>query len=538
MTRKGLDSTVMTAALLGSLVLVNIIGLGLFFRLDLTRGREFTLSEATRSTLKGLTDPLTVRAYFTKDLPPPHSSTARYVKDLLEEYFAASHGKLRFEFVDPTSEETESDKEKKKEVKSDIFGRAVREETSVEHELRALGIPPVQVRVNEGDKLEVKRAYMGIAVRLGDKKEVIPVVKETSGLEYDLTTAIRKVARQKSTKIALLTGHDGPDPAKELGRLHGLLGQLHEVTQLDLTQKPEIPDDVAVLLAVGPKKPFSEAEQKAIDKFLMSGRSAAFLLGSVAPELSTLSANPADHGLSALLASYGVEIKPGLVLDAECASINVSQQRGFMRIAQPVRYPFIPVPRSLDAKHPLTRGLSEVSFPFMSPLELSVPAGSEVKGEVLVKSSSQSWTQAPPHNLDPFQQWTRDSVQGEPGARGLVAILSGPLKSHFASGEAPAAQAGSARVLVAGGYMFVLDDFLSRGNEALVLNMLDWLAQDDALLAVRTRGLHAAPLDDKISDATRNAVKYLNIVGLPLLLVVFGLGRWRMREGSRAKASI
>ena len=115
----------------------------------------------------------------------------------------------------------------------------------------------------------------------------------------------------------------------------------------------------------------------------------------------------------------------------------------------------------------------------------------------------------------------------------MVAVVSGPLKSRFGD-----AKSTSARVLVASGYMFVLDDFLSRGNEALVLNMVDWLAQDDGLLAVRTRGLNAAPLDDKLSDGSRAAAKYLNIVGLPLLLVGFGLVRWRMREGRRAKATL
>ncbi|MBI5546203.1 MAG: GldG family protein [Deltaproteobacteria bacterium] len=535
--KKGLETTTLAAAVLGSLVLINIIGLGLFGRLDLTCGKEFTLSSATRATLKDLSDPVTVRAYFSKDLPPPHASTARYVKDLLEEYYASSGGNLRYEFIDPTSEETDSDKEKKKEVKSDIFGRAVREETSVERELRLLGIPPVQVRVNEGDKLEVKRAYMGISVQLSDKKEVIPVVSDTAGLEYDLTTALRKVARAKAPKVALLAGHDGPDPAKEMSRLQGLLGQLYEVTSLDLTQKAEIPDDVVALLVVGPKTPLSDAEQRAVDKFVMSGRSVAFLLGAVAPDLQTLNANPAEHGLTAMLSAYGVTLSPGLVIDPECASINVQQQRGFMRVSQPVRFPFVPVPKTLDGKHPLTRGLAEVAFPFMSPLELSGTSGEGAQTEILVKSSKESFVQQPPFNLDPFQSWTRDSVQGTPGEQAMVATLSGTLKSAFPGGEGPA-QASNARVLVAGGYMFVLDQFLSPGNQALALNLFDWLVQDDALLAVRTRGLNAAPLDDKISDTARNSLKYANILGLPVLLMGFGLVRWRMREARRAKASL
>jgi hypothetical protein len=168
-TKQTVNRSVVTLAVLGSLVLVNLIGLKLFRRLDLTEDRQFSLSSATISTLQGLTDPLTIRAYFTSDLPPPYSAHARYVRDLLEEYYARSSGKVRYEFVDPEAAETDEDKEKKKDVKHDIFGRPVRAQTSVERDLDALGIQPVQMQVNQGDKVEVKRAYMGIAVSYGGK---------------------------------------------------------------------------------------------------------------------------------------------------------------------------------------------------------------------------------------------------------------------------------------------------------------------------------------------------------------------------------
>lgn len=537
---KAINATILTAAVLGSLVLVNIISAGLFGRLDLTRDSEFTLSDATRDTLEALRDPVTIRAYFSKDLPPPQAAHARFVKDLLEEYYAEGDGKVRYEFVDPLSEETAEDKEKKKEISRDIFGRAVREETSVEKELRELGIPPVQVRVNEGDKIEVKRAYMGISIQYGDKREVIPVVAETAGLEYDLTTLIRKISRDKAPKIALLTGHEGPDPYKDLTRLTGLLGQLYEVSHLDLTKDAKIPDDIDALLVIGPKTPLSQDEQKAIDQFVMSGRSAAFLVGPVTPDLRTLSADPADHGLKDLLATWGAKIGDGLVLDAECATITVSQQRGFMQVHQPVQYPFFPMPRSLDAKHPLTRGLAQIAFPFMSPLELALP-GDGVKGDVIVRSSENAWTQPAPYNLDPFQRWTKDMMTNK-GEKGLLVTLSGALPSHFAKGEGAdeslKKQAENARILVAGGHGFVLDQFMSPSNEALTLNLLDWLVQDEALLAVRTRGLAAAPFDKDLSDGTRNAARYLNIIGLPVAFVGFGLVRWRMREARRSKVSL
>lgn len=529
------NRSVVTFAVLGSLVFLNLIGLKTFRRFDLTAERQFSLSSATVSTLQGLTDPLTIRAYFTSDLPPPYGAHARYVRDLLEEYYARSGGNVRYEFIDPVATETEEDREKRKEVKRDIFGRTVREQTSVERELAGLGIQPVQVQVNEGDKVEVKRAYMGIAVSYGGKQEAIPVVQDTAGLEYDLTTMIRKLARTSRPKVVLLTGHDGPDPNKELGRALGLLRQLYDVSQLDLSSAKEIPSETTALLVVAPRKPLSEDERRAIDRFVTRGGSAAFFLDAVKTDLNTLRTEAANHGLADLLETYGVAIEPGLVLDAECATLTVARQQGFLRIQEPVRYPFMPQPKSLDSDHPLSRGLAAVVLPFVSPLRVALPQAASLEANVLVRSSPQSWVQKEPYDLNPFRRWTRDEV-GEQGARNLMVAISGVVPSKFEPNTS-SADAKPARIVVAGGATFVTDQFFSPGNEALLLNVMDWLARDDALLAVRTRGLRAAPLAE-LDEGTRRSVKYANILGAPALCVALGLIRWRRREVRRSRASI
>ena len=92
--------------------------------------------------------------------------------------------------------------------------------------------------------------------------------------------------------------------------------------------------------------------------------------------------------------------------------------------------------------------------------------------------------------------------------------------------------------MVAGGFA-LMDNTVTRNptNQAFVLNLMDWLARDDAFLAVRSRGLKAAPLDE-LSDGTRSSVKYANVIGLPMLLTAFGLVRWRLRESRRKKVSL
>jgi gliding-associated putative ABC transporter substrate-binding component GldG len=527
-TAKVIDKTVLVLGVIGTLVAINILGVGLFGRLDLTRDKEFTLSKATLKTLKDLHEPITVRAYFTKDLPPPYSTNSRYVKDLLDEYYNHSNGHFRYEFIDPAAQGSQADKDSKKNTKTDIFGRQVREMTPAEQALQELGIPPVQVRVNEADRLEVKRAYMGLSIQFGDKKEAIPVVQKTDGLEYDLTTLIRKLTREKIPKLAIVTGHGAPDLQKDLGKAAGILGELYTITTTDLSNK--IADDVDVLLVIGPKIKLSEAEQHIIDDFIVSGKSAAFLLDAVSADLQTLAANEADHGLTELLTAYGVKILPGLILDSDCATIAVSQQRGFMRIQQPVRYPFMPTPKNLDNQHPLTRGLSEITFAFMSPLETAAPT--DVQADSIVNSSAKSWVQKPPYNLDPMQRWTSENA-GEPGEKHMVITLAGSIKSFFN----PDHKGPKTRILVAGGSTFVTDQFLSKPNEAFLLNLVDWLVLDEDMMLIRSRGLAAAPIKE-LSDAQRASVKYWNVVGLPLLLIGFGLLRWRLRETQRAKMGV
>src|SRR5690606_39129486 len=117
----------------------------------------------------------------------------------------------------------------------------------------------------------------------------------------------------------------------------------------------------------------------------------------------------------------------------------------------------------------------------------------------------------------------------------------GELPSHFGAAPASGAEGDDAtddasaekrkpRVLVAGSAGIVRDDFLNQANAALVLNIVDWLLLDPALLGMRTRGLIDPPLEQDLPDSTRNLVKYGNAVGVPLLLVLYGLVRWRLRE--------
>jgi gliding-associated putative ABC transporter substrate-binding component GldG len=564
----GLSRFVTVVSVIGSLICLNVLAVQNFVRLDLTADGTFTLGEASVKTMAELEDPIAVKAYFTPNLPPPFSQNAQFVRDLLEEYRAASGGKVSYEFINPEGEETEEDKEKKKEVKQDIFGRRIREQTSIEKELGALGIQPVEIRVIEEDQAQTKRAYMGLVVQYQEETEAIPVVQETASLEYNLTTLIRNLTRTRVPVLGITQGHG--EPALEgnpqtgqpgaLDQMKSLLSQLYEVKGLDLKtglEEGNIPDDYDALLVIGPTQPLGEPALKAIDAFVMKGKSATFMLDNASVDLRTFQVAPVESGLTDLIATYGIEMGPKLVADAEASSLMVTRQMRGMRVQMPLRYPFVPALRTLEPGSPVTRGIAEVTLPFVAPLYLGgevkelkaedkapvfnddakegeQPAG--VYGRVLAKSSPKSWLEdATPENLSP-NRFTGRVTADPTGPYNLIASVQGKLKSHYGvAGGGAMESEGEARVIVVGSSGLMKEQFLSQPNAALALNIIDWMLLDPALLKMRTRGLLEAPIDPELSDGARAAIKWGNVVGLPAALLIFGFFMWRMREARRKR---
>jgi gliding-associated putative ABC transporter substrate-binding component GldG len=538
-------STLFVALVVGSLVLLNILGLRFFGRVDVTRDKVFTLSNASRETMGGLDGPVVVTAYFTEQLPAPYSSNARYVRDLLEEFRAASKGKLAFEFVDPQSQETASDKENKKEVKQDIFGRRFREPTSIEKELTGQGISPVEIRVIEEDQQQTKRAYMALVVKYQEKKEVIPLVQNVASLEYDLTSLIRKLGRSKTPVIGVLQGHGEPALNEKFRALQTVLSQTYEVRPVELGTKPSFDATLDALYVLGPRTALPENELKAIDAFLMEGKAVAFFVDNVHVDLRSFQPTETNHGLNALLSSYGVTVGDRLVADVKSGNLSVSERRGYMVIDQPVPFPFLPIVPRLEGDSVVSAGLGDVMFPFVASLETKPIEGSTAT--VLARSSPKSWLENKPPNVSPQRDWRAETISPQ-GPYVLMVQVSGTLKSHFeppvnqssvASTSTPSQSKGEARVMVVGTSALFQDEFMqSRGNQILALNMADWLVLDPALLAMRNRGLTLPTLQSELSDSTRNLVKFGNALGLPLLLALFGVVRWRRREASRSSVTV
>ena len=86
-------------------ILVNVAGITLFFRLDLTAEKIYSISTASKEVVSALSEPLTINVFFTKDLPAPHNNTERYIKDLLEEYSIFANKYFNYRFYNVSADE-------------------------------------------------------------------------------------------------------------------------------------------------------------------------------------------------------------------------------------------------------------------------------------------------------------------------------------------------------------------------------------------------------------------------------------------------
>lgn len=206
------------------IVLVNLAGLTLFFRADLTRAKVFSLSEASKEVVATLSEPLSIKIFFSKDLPAPHNNTERYLKDLMEEYGARGGKYFNYAFYNVSPEE----------------GSFSADKTDANREMaRSYGISPVQIRIMENDEVKFKNAYMGLVIIHGDLIEKIEAITATDGLEYKLTTAIQKLNNkvsallriQEKVKVKMILSSSLNPIAPLLGLENRLPGLAEEVTK-------------------------------------------------------------------------------------------------------------------------------------------------------------------------------------------------------------------------------------------------------------------------------------------------------------------
>ncbi|HEY8873276.1 MAG TPA: Gldg family protein [Stellaceae bacterium] len=264
-------------------------------RLDLTAERLYTLSSGTRQTLARIDEPITLRFYYSTRLGqaiPSYGVYAQRVRELLDQYVAAAHGKLRLEIYQPLPF-------------SDIEDRAV-----------AFGLQGVPLNA-QGDQV-----YFGLAgTNSTDDQQIIAFFapERERLLEYDLTRLVHTLAVPKRTVVGLLStlpldgaGSLGGNSAPPKAFLQQLR-QLDDVETLSAALDV-IPPGTDVLMLVHPQN-LPEKTLFAIDQFVLKGGKAIVFVDPYS-ELQARSrpqGAPADSDLEQLFKAWGLKLLPNTV---------------------------------------------------------------------------------------------------------------------------------------------------------------------------------------------------------------------------------
>jgi ABC-2 type transport system permease protein len=564
----GVNASLKIVIVAGILIALNVIGAKAFRRIDLTEGKEFTISKSTKQILGNLDDVVMVKVFFSKKLPPQLATLEQNLSDILKEYEVYSKGKVHVRFVDPG------------------------DDPKLRQEAQSMGIPQLQMNLMEKDQYQVTNVFLGIGIQYGDKTESIPVIQDLDTFEYDLTSAIVKLTTNTNRSLGFLTGDSERDINKDYRGIDQVLSEQYDIRTVDLNQgNSPVPDDLAALIVAGPRN-IGDREKYEIDQFVMRGGKLVLLLDPIQlNETAGLMATPLRSGLSDLVEFYGVQVKDALTMEGPQSSALASFSQGFMSYVVP--YPFWPKisQRTLNRKHPVTSRLESLTLPWTAPLELKVPEAGEagaqadagtaedqgqdkkdedkaatapsssnqpdVRGIVLARSSEAAHTQTGRYDLNPQSARVRMAQSGGQSYP-LAVVLTGTFRSFYDGREIPAkptatadAQGGTVtpagdetalkvspktEILVVGSSNFVSDQFLRMfpENRLFLENALDWMTLGDELISIRSRGATARPLAN-LSDGAKALVKYLNTFGVAALVIIFGLV-WRfVRKRSRQR---
>lgn len=520
-SKHGAQAITALVLLLAILLVINLISTQVFSRLDLTEGKIYTLSAGSKQLVSHLKDPLTVKAFFSKNLPPPYNANARYLRDQLDDYKAYSHGKFHYEFVDPSSEDR------------------------LEKEARDYQIPPVQVNAVEKDQLQVKKVYMGLVFLYRDQHETIPVIQSTTGLEYDISSTIKHLTSSQRTKVGIFQGLGAPDAYQAMNNLRSLLEKNYEITNVDVSQNKLVPDDVDVLLVIGVTEDFDDWTKFAIDQFIMRGGKAAFLLNKVSADLQNQTARPLPFKIDDWTKNYGFKINDDLVMDAHCGMVNMQQRVGFFTVSNAVNYPFFPLITNFDPANDIVKDLENLMLFFPSSLDTSYAAEKNLDLVALFTSSNKSKVQTARFNINPPEKINQAEYNSGPYVLG--AAITGVFPSFFTDKEVPRGnadapaptttdiikQSPATRMIVVGDGHIAQDTFLrDPSNQAFLMNMVDWLAGEEDLINLRTREVTNRPIAE-LSSGVKTTIKYANIFFPPIVIILIGLIRWQIRRNRK-----
>ena len=535
-------------------IIAIIIGLfatkTLFFRIDLTEEKRYTISQNSKNLLKNLDKPLKINIYIGQaDVNIAKLKTA--VNEILDEFSVYSSKPLTYKYINPSKANSESERTKNyNELEERGMTSITISVRDSQGKISQQIIFPWAEIIAEGDTVPV--CIMQPIGRLSGEESVNAAIE---GLEYQFIDAIKILMQKEFQTIAFIEGHG------ELSELDTYYAQesLSKYFQIDRgvlgDNASEISGYSAIIIAK-PTEKFSESDKFIIDQYIMNGGKVLWLLDAIQISKEELSKNgvspvvPLDLNLTDMLFRYGVRIEPSVVQDIQCVQtlVNVAMA-GEPAHFEPVPWTYSPL-LITNPYHPVTKNLMNVKADYPSFLS-QVSEENGIKMEILLATSNASRFDMAPTQID-----IKTLVQSKPEEYftmryiPVAVAMEGEFESVFTRRQTPQNlynvparkdKSPKSRMIVAAdgdiirneidrsqgkiGIMPLGFDRLTGqtyGNNNFIINALQFITEDDKWIELRNRSIHLRLLNKTAITTYRGFYQFVNIAVPLAMLLIFG----------------
>ncbi len=533
------------------IVLILFISSNLFFRVDLTTEKRYSLSSISKEVVSKLEAPVKIDLFLTGDLPPGFRKLKQAVEEKIQDINAYSDVRVRYELMDPYDIKNAQDRNK-------LFENLV-----------SLGLQPTDLRLKRDEGTVTHLIFPGAVIRYKEEEIGVNLLKNNPALapevnlnnsvetlEFELMRAIQQLLGKEKEEVAFLRGQTELGDA-ETYDIRSTLAENYTITNktaADLVEGETIPK---TLIIADPTQPFSETDKFYIDQYLMRGGNVMWLFDPVQVSLDSLSrgettlAFPRDLNLMDQLFHYGVRVNPDLVQDVDCIVIpvNTSPVASSPKFS-PAPWYYSPLLWPSQS-HVISRNLNRLKSEFVSSID-TVGKNPAIKKTVILHTSDYSRIVRTP------EQVSLRSVDSPP-ARSLFrqmqvpvgVLLEGQFSSVFKNrmtGEFNTAgievltESKPAKMIILGDGSLIANQVSRRngqvqtrplgydnysqqtfGNKEFLVNAVNYLCDDSGIMSLRSRVFKIRLLDKVKIREEKLFWQLLNLL-LPLVLIsLFGL---------------
>jgi len=547
------------------IILVNIIGSMVYHRFDLTHEGRYSLSKASKKLLSEIDDYIYIEVYLEGDFPGGIERLSLETKQILSE-FKTQNDFIQFTFINPTESK---DNNTRNEILKQLYDK---------------GLNPTNLQIKNGDSYTEKIIIPGAIVKFGANEIAVQLLKNQIAsspdqnleqsireLEYEFTNAIKQLRSSLKPSIAFLKGHGELD-GLDIKDLRNTLTEQYSIDEIDLREfevdslgKPNLKKKLRelklkkLLLIAKPKSTFENLDKYFIDQYIMNGGKVIWMLDATNADMDSLSNKGSfiastlrDLNLGDQLFKYGVRINSNLVEDISSSKIPVPISF-INNIPQWELLPWRYFPVSIPTlNHPITNNLNAVKFDFVSSID-TIKTNTEINKTVLLHTSPYSRLLNTPYEISlqkALEQPTQNDFNIQQAA--IAVLLEGKFESLFKnrinklSNELPFIKSSKPNRMLVISDGDIAQNQISRGaalplgydnyeqrqygNKDFILNAIDYLLEEDALIAVRTRELKMRLLDTQKINLERSFWQILNLL-IPIILVItFGIFKQKKRN--------